>query len=364
MRPFLTIFRWIQGLPRGWIRANVHPSLLLTLGLIAGGSLAVGYTHQGFTELKPLALTLPIVWVVSLAVRIAAQHFAIGADSIEMHTKLGPTGNLSTDYEFLRPWQIFRYAIAGQAATISLLSIGGLVCAVLLPVGNSSSSWMTLVEPRGGWDSLAWATQIIWVNALVFALNLLPTIPFDNRALLYSLAMLHRRHEEAKVLRRLAGFNSHLAFALLGVSLAVFAISSTLELQPMGWYLFAAAGVYLLVSSRWEVSRAAQLEEQCVSFGAARVERRSRRSSGRQPKREPVKESEDTVPASAFHPVDAEDQEADSVTIREPRMHVSEAYLDEILRKLHREGTAALSVREQEALLTASQKLKEKHRTK
>lgn len=359
------ILKWKEWFPCGWIQANVHASLLLTLGLIALGLLFISSYQTELAELKPWAFTLPVVWVVSLAVRIAAQHLAIGVDSIDMHTKLGPTGNISTDYEFLRPWQIFRYAIAGQLATLLLLALGAVVSAVLLPIEGVSGSWSALLDFHGGLDSLAWATQIIWVNALIFSLNLLPTIPFDNRALLYSLAMLYRRHEETKVLRSLSSFNSHIAAGLLGGALSVFVVCYLLEIDPIGWYLLAATGVYLMVASRWEKSRAADLEEQCVSFGANRQERRSRSSSGRHDHRlgHGTDKSGPAVATPAVATSNSEDSGAGSVKMREPRMHVSEAYLDEILRKLHKEGAGSLSVKEQEALLTASQKLKEKHRS-
>lgn len=369
MRTLQRVLEWKRRLLCGWIRANVHASLLLTLGLIACGLLWIASYHADqaeLAELRPWAFSLPVVWVVSLAVRIAAQHLAIGIDSIDMHTRLGPTGNISTDYEFLRPWQIFRYAVAGHLATLSLLSLGVVVCAALLPIEGSTGSWSAMFDFSGGWDSLAWATQIMWVNALIFALNMLPTIPFDNRALLYSLAMLYRRHDEARVLRSLSSFNSHLATALLGGALSIFVVCNLLEMDPMGWYLLAAAGVYLLVASRWEKSRAIDLEEQCVSFGAARQERRSRSGSSRHERKQSgEKESSSPVVAlSATSTSAVESTDSSSVQLREPKMHVSEAYLDEILRKLHREGAESLSVKEQEALLTASQKLKDKQRLK
>lgn len=359
------ISKWKDLFPCGWIKANVHASLLLTLGLTAAGLLLVATYQTELADLKPWAFTLPVVWVVSLAVRIAAQHLAIGVDSIDMQTKLGPTGNISTEYEFLRPWQIFRYAIAGQLATMLLLALGLIVSAALLPIGGGSRSWSALMDLHGGWDSLAWATQIIWVNALIFTLNLLPTIPFDNRALLYSMAMLYRRHDETRVLRSLSSFSSHLAAGLLGGALSVFVVCYLLEIDPNGWYLLAATGVYLMVASRWEKSRAVDLEEQCVSFGANRQERRSRSSSGRHDHR--VGNGKEAGGPSVASPTLAhsnlEDSDSGSVKMREPRMHVSDAYLDEILRKLHKEGAGSLSVKEQEALLTASQKLKEKHRS-
>jgi len=317
-----------------------------------------------------MAMTLPVVWVVSLTVRIAAQHLAIGEDSLEFQTKLGPTGNLSTDYEFIRPVQILRYSLAGHAATLFLIVLGMVITSAVLPGGQTpnvtQSGWApsaALLDVHGGWGSLAWASQIMWVNLLIGALNLLPTVPFDNRALLYGLSLLRRRANEPSVLRSLADFNSHLAVFFVGVGLAILGLSILHNVDSLGWYAVTAVGVYLFVASRWERSRAEQLEQQFFPLGDASRVRHHRQTGSRHHRHEPSEVVQDAeIPSH----VASMDPAVVGTTAPRPerKMHVSEAYLDEILRKLHREGTASLSIREQEALLTASQKLKEKHRSK
>lgn len=370
MGRYLKPLSGIKKLPCGWIKANVHSSLLFTLALLVIGLLVVSGLRSGLAELRTLALTLPVIWVVSLAVRIAAQHLSIGEDSLEFQIRLGPTGNLSTDYEFLRPVQILKYSVAGHTATLFLVVLGMVITSAVLPVEQSqkfpadvSTSAAALLDVHGGWSSLAWASQILWVNLIIGSLNLLPTIPFDNRALAYGLIMLRRRESESEVLRSLATFTSHLAAFFLGIGLAILGLSVLFGLDSGGWYAVTAAGVYLFVASRWEASRAQQLEAQCFHLEANGRDHhhpappckskhhrseasRTSQSSGTS-LRQPTEQ-----PAIAGPPAGKSGR----------RMHVSEAYLDEILRKLHREGTDALSVREQEALLTASEKLREKHK--
>jgi hypothetical protein len=356
---------WTERQPCNWVRANIHGSLLLTLGLISAGVLFAANYKQEWAELKPWAFTLPVVWIVSLAVRVAAQQLALGSAASDLQIRLGPTGNISTDYEYLRPGQIFRYAMVGHLATLSLLALGSVVCAALLPVERGNGSWSALIDVNGGVDSLAWAAQIIWVNALIFTLNLLPTIPFDNRALLYSLAILYHRQDEVMVLRRLAALNSHLAAGFLGGALSVFLIFSALEMDPMGWYLLAASGIYLIVAGRWEKTRANELEESSVTFGHQRLERRSQKIAFKNNQKMIFNGefNDPEVALTALPSPNCEQTSSEAVRVNEPRMQVSEAYLDEILRKLHREGAGSLSIKEQEALLTASQRLKEKHRS-
>lgn len=363
----------------GWIKANVHSSLLFTLAILVMAILALSSLQPGLAELRTLALTLPTVWVVSLAVRIAAQHLSIGEDSLELQTKLGPTGNLSTDYEYLRPIQILKYSVAGHAATIFLVVLGMVITAASLPadttrtssMGGGSPQLATLWDVHGGWGSLAWASQIMWVNLLVGILNLLPTVPFDNRALLYGLFLLRRKKSETSVHSNLAVFNSHLSAFMLGTSCAAVALSIFHDIESIGWYALAAAGVYLFVAGRWEMARVQQLEEQNVQLTGPIRDKHHRHHSSRSHRSganvgEISHSSSGDLGDSAiqnFVPSEAS-ANGSPVACQERRLHVSEAYLDEILRKLHREGAGALSVREQEALLTASQKLKEKHRSK
>lgn len=310
--------------------------------------LVLSVTRTSFADFKPFVLTLPMIWVVSLAVRIAAQHLIIGSHSLELETLLGPTGNLSTHYEDLPPRQILGYALAGHVATLSLILLGALVNLASAPIDQGLTTWTALLDVEGGWSNRSLASQIMWINIAIGVLNLLPTIPFDNRALFYSLMCRGQFGEEPQILRRLALMDSHIASVLLGCGSTLFALSWFVETEYFGWYALIAAAVYLFVASRWESARSLQLEEQYMPVVNVRQDVPQRRppaphfgqaAAARSKREEPAKEKRS-----------------------EPAKPASESEIDEILRKLHREGTSALSIQEQEALLSASQKLKEKQK--
>jgi hypothetical protein len=349
---------------QGLSRAVVHNSLVATLGLFAIGLLVLIALNPSLSNLRSLAITLPVVWIISLTVRLAAQQLAVGAYSLELETRVGPTGNLSTDYEYMPSQQIFRYAVAGHAATAFLFLLGLAVSVVLLSQEAAISSAQTwkqnlaaLVDIQHGWSSLAWASQILWVNFVIGCLNFLPTIPFDNRALLYSLLTRKRFGLEATVLHRLSLLNSHLSTALLGCGAAMLVVVVTSKNYEANniWYAVVAASVYLFVASRWERSRALQLEEQYMPLSKVR-----RDSRHHQPAAPHGVCSTDSSQRQHRH---SHRHTSSSSGRHHGQSAVGDDVLDDILRKLHREGTAALSSREKEALLMASHRLQEKRRS-
>lgn len=348
---------------QGLSKAIVHQSLVATLGLFAIGLLILIAWNPNLVDLRSLAITLPVVWIISLTVRLAAQQLAVGAYSLELETRVGPTGNLSTDYEYMPAQQIFRYAMAGHAATVFLFLLGLSVCGVLLSQEAAISSAQTwkqnlaaLLDIQPGWSSLAWASQILWVNFVIGCLNFLPTIPFDNRALLYSLLTRKRFGLEATVLHRLSLLNSHFSMACLGCGAAMVAVAVTSDNYETNniWYAFIAASVYLFVASRWELSRAMQLEEQYMPLSKIRKDARHHL---------PAAHGVYSMDSSQRQHRRSHRHQSSSSGRHHGQSAVGDDVLDDILRKLHREGTAALSTREQEALLIASQRLKEKRRS-
>lgn len=337
-------------LPSSWGQAKIHSSLLITLFLISFATLTLSVTRPSLADFKPFVLTLPTIWVISLAVRIAAQHLVIGSHSLELETLLGPTGNLSTHYEDLPPKQILGYALAGHAATIGLVLLGALVNLASAPIDQGLTTWTALLDVQGGWSNRSLASQIMWINLVIGVLNLLPTIPFDNRAFMYSLMCRGQFGEEPSILRRLALADSHLATLLLGAGSTLFMLSLVSDTEYFGWYALIAASVYLFVASRWEAARSYQLEEQYMPVVNVRqdvAQRRVPTPHFKKPQRE-ISES------PARQPTKLEE--------RRERQPAAETDIDEILRKLHREGTGSLSIQEQEALLSASQRLKEKQK--
>ena len=364
MNPIQRLRHWTMRLPNVWGlgQAQIHSSLLIMLGLLSLLIAGVSLTCVGFEELLSLAITLPIVWIVSLAVRVAAQQLVLGECSIEMETTVGPTGNLSTDYEYLPPRRILIYALVGQLATAGLVLLGLLVTAAVLQAGDAGGPTLAgVLDLRGGWGSLAWASQIMWVNIFLCLLHLLPTVPFDTRAALFALFSLrHRRPQEPAVFRRMAILVSHLATFMLGVGLAALGISLSTRHEILGWYAAVAAAVYLFVAGRWESSRADELEEQYAPVWQ-RHTRHAATAGGPHARVRPAAPTGD-APASRS-PGRHDQRPADTVDamldVGHP-VNLPAADIDEILRKLHREGRDALSASEREALLTASRELKDR----
>jgi Zn-dependent protease len=347
MRVLNQFRNWSMCLPNSWGQAKIHVSLLVTLFLLAFGMLVLSFTKAEFVEFKSFSFTLPIIWVISLAVRIAAQHAAIGVHSLELETLLGPTGNLSTHYEDLPPKQSFKYAVAGHLSTLMLVLLGLFISAALIPVAAVSEvSWASLLDIHGGLNNRALASQIMWVNIFIGIFNLLPTVPFDNRALLYSILSYKRQADEPGILRKLAFLNSHLACLMVGCGVTLLILGLLTETEYFAWYALVAASVYLFVSSRLESSRSRLLEEQYMPFVSVRKD-----TPLRQP---PAPHLKVTAPEVRSRPQEKPAKKSSA----------GEADLDEILRKLHREGSGSLSDQEQEALLKASQKLKEKRGTR
>jgi hypothetical protein len=374
MTPLQRLRHWTMRLPNIWGlgQAEIHSSLLLMLGLLSLLVAVFGSSQPGLGELLPAAITLPIVWVVSLAVRVAAQQLALGDSAIELETTVGPTGNLSTDYEYLPPRRLLCYSIAGQLASFGLVLLGMVISAALIQADGGVVTTATLFDLRGGWQSAAWASQIMWVNLFLSLLHFLPTVPFDMRAVLFALFSLpHRNAQEPLVFRRVAGLVSHLSTFCLGVGSTTLLASLWWQRDFMGWYAATAAAVYLFVAAQWEGARADELEEQYVpvqhrqhgphqSSLQSHLQYRSAHGLDQDSLMQAEATDGDPEPAGVVghsgtignNPKVGSPLHGDGAMVGSATLDV-----DEILRKLHREGQQSLSPHEKEALLTASRHL-------
>ncbi len=371
MTPFQRLRHWTLRLPNVWGlgQAKIHSSLLLTLGLLSLLVALCGMSRPGLAELLPAALTFPMVWVVSLAVRVAAQQLSLGNSAIELETTVGPTGNLSTDYEYLPARRLLCYAVVGQLASLGLVLLGMVVSAALVQAEGGIVTTATLLDLKGGWRSAAWASQIMWVNLFLCLLHLLPTVPFDMRAVLFGFFSLqHRNAQEPLVFRKVAVLVSHLSTLMLGAGLTSLLMSILWQREIVGWYAATAAAVYLFVAAQWEAARADELEEQYVPIQhrqhgphpqthQSHLKFRPVAGGNQQPL--PPSETEENS-MSESRDDSSPDQSDASIPLSNPQAALqSTAEVDEILRKLHREGRQALSPREQEILLTASRQLQQ-----
>lgn len=361
--------QWTLRVPSVWGQgqAELHSSLLIMLGLLAALICIIGLSRTGFAELLPAAVTLPVVWLLSLTVRMAAQQFSMGEAAGNVEITIGPAGNLSTDYEYLPPHRVLVYAVSGQIATLSLVLLGLIVHgASIQAAGHSDVTAARLLDLKGGWHSDAWASQIMWVNIFLLGLHLLPTVPFDARAFLFAFFSLPPRDtHEPRVFRKLSSLVFHLASFLAGIGLATLVIGLALQRDIPGWYAALAAAAYLWIAGRWEMSRAIELEEHCVpvlrrhsahvtpapashikfSFGAGATE--SRQHGGEQP----------TVAGSTTAGASGR---LDEHEVIDSGISAAVPDIDEILRKIHRQGRDSLSPSEQEALMSASRKFQQR----
>ncbi len=336
---------WSLRLPSGWGfgQVEIHSSLLIALPSLATVLTILSFTQSGMSDLRTAAVTLPLIWLVSLLIRVAAQQLAIGTHANHLETIVGPAGNLSTDHERLDGPVMFSYALAGQLATASLVILGFVVSAAIAPVSESALTASELFDFKGGWTSRAWASQIMWLNLFIGSLHLLPTVPFDMRALVYACSKIRRRRvTQSHVYKTLASMDSHLSCILLGVGIAGAVFQYNFDGVITGWYGFIAASVYLFVGGRWEAARAAEFDEPEIEEPAFM----SRRDPAH------ARQLDSPFPARSVY-------QPHSEHFPDPNASLAPTLdLDEILRKLHREGQDSLSTVEKEALLSASKRLK------
>ncbi len=336
---------WSLRLPSGWGfgQVEIHSSLLFALPCLAAVLTALSFRQSGMSELRSAAITLPLIWLISLLIRVAAQQLAVGSHANRIETIVGPAGNLSTDHEQLDGPVMFSYAVAGQVATVSLVILGFVVSAAIAPVHETALTARELFDFKGGWTSRAWASQIMWLNLFIASLHLLPTVPFDMRALVFACSRIRRRRvAPSHIYRTLAAMDTHISCILLGVGVAAAVFQYNFENVVTGWYGFVAAAVYLFVGGRWEAARAAEFAEPAVAETAYM----NRRDPAH------ARQLDSPFPArSEYQPNSSHFSEPDSSVA--PALDV-----DEILRKLHREGQDSLSSVEKEALLSASKRLK------
>lgn len=413
-----------QDKPVSWElgKSEIHSSLLITLLLFSLMTFCLSYLEAGYSELRSAAITLPLIWLASLTVRVASQQLAIGRFSYESSTLIGPAGNLRTDYEYLPAKVVVAYGLAGQVASIGLMAIALVVHAAVYPETLGVLTVYDLIDFRGGWTSRAWATQIFWVNLLLIAVNCLPAVPFDGRALLYRLLRWFKPNgEDAALLRSLGLLNSHLAAMVLGIGLMLVLKDAPGEVDAIGWAAACLLASYLFIASQWDLRRAVELENQMVPMGTGFLTLNSGNSSKlRGPHFDPSEAVSDSLSFPGLETTGSEDDEAldlhsksdpfvdgfgdegseagtasdgeiypglgfsfDTEEIRsstdgqaasgDPDVESKgfpldegddsggrEVDIDELLRKVHRSGLDSLSDEEQRELLHASAAIKER----
>ncbi len=349
---------WTLKVPMSWGigQVEVHLSLfisvlLCSLGLLVSGTI---YTEQPqFSDLTYAAVTLPIVWIISLLVRLAIQILAIGVHGNDLETVVGPTGNLSTDYERLDGPVLVTYAAAGQAATLLLALLGFTVHAA---VSQPANSFVEAFNFHGGWHSKGWASQILWVNVFLFVLHLLPSAPFDLRAMAFGWwKIANRKLSIAGAYRALGILNSHLGSILVGVGITLLAMEFFSSQFLVGGALIFIPAAYLYLVSRWEHALACDIED------LGNFERHLNSTHFESTSRlEPSGTKARSNQAGLLHSPSNGDEFA---RLSDSSQREESLDVDNILRKWYREGEASLTASERAALLSASRELKAKRHT-
>ena len=331
------LLTWRGALPRQLHLRGIyiHVSTLLALPLAALAIFLVPLFTSLDGQWSVAALTIPVVWLASLTVRVLAQWLAIGSQS-DFDLVVGPTGNISQDYDQLTGPNMMSYAVAGQSATMIMALLG-----VLLLGATTSSPGLTIasmLELQTGWHLNAWASQLIWVNTFLFGMHLLPSAPFDARALYVGWRHISQPGVSAGTIHRmLAGVNSHIGTAIAGFSLAMLVVRIA-ENQPAGiWHFLLMVSIYMFVVSQIEGYQGQQADELTEPPTPRRRQRPQLASYSDRSFAKFTNYDEDPLDIPSPHEV---------------------LDVDEILRKLHREGQDSLSAFEKEALLSASRELK------
>lgn len=352
---------------------RIHPTFPVSVVFIGMLFPIASWIGLAPREMATVVTTLPFIWVGSVVVRFASQQYFLGSYAVETQFVIGPTGNQSIDYEFLPRSRLAAYAFAGQFASLVLVAVGLLVVIATLGAASSGAEWYlhNLLDFRGGWSNRAIGSQIAWVNLFLLALHCLPTVPFDMRAAVFGAI---RRGEpmafEPRALRNMSGIDTHLAAAFLGVGAASLVISVAAGVST-GWYAFLGAAMYLFVAGRWEGARAVEAEQQ-YSHMPVRESFPSRRqpiakgphfqmSANDDDEGLERTSIEDVNVLERDHAIEALEEGARSQDSLDSDELAEEALanldLDEILRKLHREGADSLSNVERDCLMIASKEL-------
>jgi hypothetical protein len=236
------------------------------------------------------------------------------------------------------------YAVAGQSATLLLGLLGLLVLGAIAPTPASGLTLASILDFQSGWGSNAWASQIVWINAFLFGLHLLPAAPFDARALIVGWSRVSQPNLPVWRLHRLlASTDSHLAVGLAGFALAMIATRLATMDSVIMWYALLFVSIYLLMVSQFETFQAQQEEE----FAEPELPHTWR-------KRDPTSSINIQRQSKLMSEYRSGSAYSESVELSSMAETLD---IDEILRKLHREGQDALSAFETEALMSASREI-------
>ncbi|MCC6511642.1 MAG: hypothetical protein IT423_21260, partial [Pirellulaceae bacterium] len=234
------------------------------------------------------------------------------------------------------------YAVAGQASTLLMGLLGVLVLGAITSSPSNSVTLANLLDLQTGWSANAWASQLVWVNGFLFLLHMLPAAPFDARAFFVGWCHVSSPTMSAGAIHRsLATTDSMIGCSLGGFSAAMIVTRMADMDSAAIWCVLLVVAIYLLSVSRIEQFQALQ-DDELSEPPLPRVWRQRPR---------PVAFGNELQELGEFD------------TFQAPSAH-EVLDVDEILRKLHREGQDSLSAFEKEALLSASRELQARRQSR
>ncbi|QDU53862.1 zinc metalloprotease [Aeoliella mucimassa] len=335
-------FRWTIVMGRfGNTAIEVHLTLLLTLVVL------VAYTSVN----RLLGGLIIAVWLASVVLHQLA-HFLVayrmGGDVTSL--VLGPAGGSYEADLADEPEPQVLTALAAPATHMLL------VLAAMCPLAfQGPTETLPLLNPITGFGEFSAAVppgltivkMVLWMNWMLFLVNLLPAYPFDAAIILRSLLwpMVGRRTAHITT-SRLAQAAS-LGFLFAGLYLA-----AILQTAPYVWSVPLAAALYLLVASQrdWhllEKDEHQELEEDWLTL-------------------ENEIEADEWLRDDPSHMVLVE-QHYDQLRERYERKRKAQedyedARVDDILARLHSDGFDQLSQDDQAFLRRASRRYRDRRR--
>jgi Zn-dependent protease len=258
---------WSLNLGRwGGIRVRLHMFFLL----FAAFALYLGWQADGGRAgqlLTTAGLSIGILFVSVLLHEIghlhAATYFGGGMDQMV----IGPLGGLAP---IIPPRRVRQQMIAHLAGPLVNLGICVLCIVSVLfssPAGDEAalasvpSPWGLLnpLQPRGlivGHERVALQCLVlgVWINWVLFLVNLLPAFPFDGaRALRAGLSEMWPRDGRRRAARLVSWIAQVTALAMIvaAACLAVFGEANPVAISPVPpWFALALLGIVLFFSAQ------------------------------------------------------------------------------------------------------------------
>lgn len=335
-------FRWTVGLGR-WAGTAVEVHLGLLMGLVI--ALAV-------TADRPvIGLVICGVWVTSVALHqlahvLIAHRMAGGVSSVVV----GPAGGSYQADLADEPEPCVLVALAGPA--VHLLLVLAAMCPLVF---QGAAEVLSLLHPIAAFHEfsptaplgLTVVKVVLWLNWILFLINMLPAYPFDAAVVIRSLLWPMLGSRTAHVATGRLAQAAAAGFLFCGLYMAIMVHASSYI-----WAIPICASLYLFVAAQYdwhslEELEADLLDEDWLAMSAEEAEEDQWREDGN-------------------HMVLVE-QHYDQLRERYERKRKAQedyedARVDDILARLHTEGFEHLSQDDQAFLRRASRRYRDRRR--